>query len=206
MTTRIASGPMPTTRVRAGLYALKPWYARRLTPARTWLVTRQVHPDLVSAAGVAAGAAGGLALAGLHPGPLAGLVVAVALAARLGCANLDGGLARERGISSVRGAVVNELGDRTAELAALAGVVALAPSWLVLLAALCASAPSWIALAGAAAGRPRIQGGPVGKTERVALLVAIAFTGWASALVAVLAAGSLLTAGVRLARLVRTER
>ncbi|MFD0690507.1 CDP-alcohol phosphatidyltransferase family protein [Actinomadura fibrosa] len=194
-----------------GLYALKPWYAARLGGVRSVLVRRRVSPDAVTAAGVLAGGAAGaaLALTGAgpgaawilsEPGPAAGLLVAFLLAVRLACANLDGAIARETGRGTRWGAVLNELGDRAAELAALAGCLALAPAWLVAAAALAATLPSWAALAGAAAGGPRPQGGPVGKTERCLLLALVAFTGWAVPLLAVIAAGSLLTAAVRLER------
>jgi CDP-diacylglycerol--glycerol-3-phosphate 3-phosphatidyltransferase len=185
-----------------GLYALKPWYAGRLAGVRGWLAGRGVSPDVVSGGGVLAGAGAGAALAWMPGGPgvLTGLVVAALLAARLACANLDGALARETGRTTRRGAVLNEASDRAAELAALAGCLALAEPWLVAVAALAATLPSWVALAGAAAGVRRVQGGPVGKTERCLLLALIAFTGWATPLLAVLAIGSAVTAGVRLAR------
>ncbi len=189
-----------------GLYALKPWYARRLGGLRGLLVARRVSPNAISATGVAAGAAAGAGLALLPHGGPAAVAVGAALAVRLAAANLDGGVARARGITSRAGAVANELGDRLAELAALAGVLALAPGWLVAVAALAMSAPSWVALAGAAAGAPRLQGGPVGKTERAAGLVLVALTGWAVPLLAVLAVGSALTAALRLARLLAGAR
>jgi phosphatidylglycerophosphate synthase len=187
-----------------GLYALKPWYAGRLAGALGWLARRGTSPDAVSAAGVAAGAAAGAALAWLPgPGAFAGLAVAALLAARLACANLDGALARETGRTTRRGALLNEASDRAAELAAFAGCLALADAWLVAVAALAATLPSWVALAGAAAGAPRVQGGPVGKTERCLGLVVIAFTGWAVVVLALLAAGSAATAGARLVRVWR---
>jgi CDP-diacylglycerol--glycerol-3-phosphate 3-phosphatidyltransferase len=189
-----------------GLYALKPWYAEQLAPVADRLVARRVHPDVVSLAGVGAGAAAGVALALLPPGPLAAVAVGVALAARLACANLDGTLARRQARTSTRGAVLNEVGDRVAELAALAGLWFSGPSWLVLLAALAMSTPSWVALAGAATGAPRRQGGPVGKTERAAVLVAVAATGWVSLGLVLLVVGSALTAVRRLLPLVRSPR
>jgi CDP-diacylglycerol--glycerol-3-phosphate 3-phosphatidyltransferase len=181
-----------------GLYALKPWYATRLGGLRRSLVARRVPPDVLTWAGVASGALAGAALAVLASGPLAAATVGVLLAARLACANLDGGVARESGRATRFGAVVNELGDRLAELAVLAGTLAFAPTGQVALAALAATAPSFVSLAGHAAGAPRIQGGPVGKTERCLILVAVAATGWSVPLLWLLAAGSLLTAGLRL--------
>lgn len=187
-----------------GLYALKPWYAARLGGVRGVLARHRVAPDVVTLAGVVAGAGAGCALAFVRPGLLAGLLVTFLLAVRLACANLDGALARETGRSTPWGSVLNELGDRAAELAVLVGCLALAPAWLVAVSALAATLPSWVALAGAAAGGARPQGGPVGKTERCLLLALIAWTGWSMPLLAVLAAGSLLTAAVRLARIRRS--
>ena len=60
-----------------------------------------------------------------------------------------------------------------------------------------------MALAGAAAGLGRIQGGPVGKTERCLLLALLAAIGSPAVFLGALAAGSALTALVRLARLAR---
>lgn len=135
-------------------------------------------------------------------GPAA-LPVAVLLAARLAFANLDGALARDTGRTTRRGAVLNELGDRVADLVVLVGFLTLAPLWLVALTGLAATLPSWVSLAGAAAGAPRRNGGPVGKTERCLLVVVAAASGWAVPVLTVIAVGSLLTAGLRLAGLWR---
>jgi len=78
-----------------GLYSFKSWYAGRLAPVRRRLVAAGVAPAAITAAGVVFGGAAGVALATLRPGPVAGLVVAATLLARLGCANLDGGVARD---------------------------------------------------------------------------------------------------------------
>jgi CDP-diacylglycerol--glycerol-3-phosphate 3-phosphatidyltransferase len=183
-----------------GLYALKPWYARRLRPLRTSLVARSVSPHALTACGVAAAALGGLALVTGN-----GLLVPPLVAARLAFANLDGTVARDSGRATPWGSVVNECGDRLADLALLAGAWTLAPHALVLAALLAATLPSWVALAGAAAGAPRRNGGPFGKTERCALVcVAALVPVTAVAVLWTVAGGSLLTALVRLAR-VRTD-
>src|SRR5262245_41417018 len=157
-----------------GLYALRPWYAARLSGLRRILVAHSVPPAALTLGGVAFGALAGIGLAALRPGPKAAVVVAVLLVGRLACANLDGGVARDGERDTRFGAVANEVGDRIAELVALAGTLALAPVGIVGLAALGASAPSWVSLAGAAAGARRVQGGPVGKTERCLILILIA--------------------------------
>lgn len=196
---------MNAMQAATGLYSFKTWYAGLLAPVAKRLVAARVSPSVITAAGMAFGAGAGAAIALRPPGPLAGLAVAALLAARLACANLDGGVAREANRSTPFGSVLNELGDRAAELAVLAGCLAIAPAWLVLAAALAATLPSWVALAGAAAGLPRIQGGPVGKTERCLLLALLAGTGLVTAFLAILAIGSALTALVRLARLARVS-
>ncbi|MFE0137544.1 CDP-alcohol phosphatidyltransferase family protein [Streptomyces sp. NPDC059037] len=185
-----------------GLYALKPWYADRLSGVRAALVRREVSPDTLTAAGVVCAAGAAAALAWLPFGVSAPLVAAL-LAARLAFANLDGALARDTARTTRRGALLNELGDRAADLIVLAGFLPLAPLWLVATAGLAATLPSWVSLAGATAGAPRLNGGPVGKTERCALVVVAAASGWVVPVLAVIAAGSALTAGLRLARLWR---
>jgi CDP-diacylglycerol--glycerol-3-phosphate 3-phosphatidyltransferase len=185
-----------------GLYALKPWYADRLAGIRRRMAERGVAPGTVTAAGVVFGLLAGLVLATVRDPAMAAVLVGTLLALRLAAANLDGALARETGTSTRWGAVVNELGDRAAELAVLAGCFALAPPWLVLLAMLAGSTPSWVALAGAAPGAARINGGPVGKTERCLLLTVLAAVpAYAGPLLVVIAAGSTLTAALRLRRL-----
>ncbi|TGA84718.1 CDP-alcohol phosphatidyltransferase family protein [Streptomyces sp. MZ04] len=185
-----------------GLYALKPWYADRLSGVRAALVRREVSPDTLTAAGVVCAAGAAAALAWLPFGVSAPLVAAL-LAARLAFANLDGALARDTGRTTRRGALLNELGDRAADLIVLAAFLPLAPLWLVATAGLAATLPSWVSLAGAAAGTTRLNGGPVGKTERCALVVVAAASGWVVPVLAVIAAGSTVTAGLRLARLWR---
>ncbi|MCF2533801.1 CDP-alcohol phosphatidyltransferase family protein [Yinghuangia soli] len=180
-----------------GLYALKPWYAARLGGLRRGLAARRVSPDAVTAAGIGFAAGAGLALA-LLPAPWAVAAVLPLLAARLAAANLDGALARETGRTTRWGAVLNELGDRVADLLVIAGFAVHAPGALVAGAALAATLPSWVALAGSAAGAARRNGGPVGKTERCLLVAVAAASGWYAPVLWVIVAGSLLTAAMRL--------
>jgi CDP-diacylglycerol--glycerol-3-phosphate 3-phosphatidyltransferase len=203
---RLMTMNMSAHAAAGGLYSFKSWYAGRLAPVRRSLVAANVPPAAITMAGIIFGGGAGAALALLRPGPVAGATVAVLLAARLACANLDGGVARDGGRSTSFGSVLNEAGDRAAELAALAGCLAFAPTALVLAAALAATLPSWVALAGAAAGLGRVQGGPVGKTERCLLLALLAAIGFPVVILSVLAVGSAVTALVRLLRLARTAR
>jgi CDP-diacylglycerol--glycerol-3-phosphate 3-phosphatidyltransferase len=186
-----------------GLYALKPWYARRLAGPRAVLIRYGVRPSTVSWLGVLFACAAAGALAILPSGPVGAVVVAALLAARLACANLDGGLARSTGRSTPWGSVTNELSDRAADLVAIAALVAHVAPAAVAAAALGATLPSWVALAGAAAGAGRVQGGPVGKTERCLLLVLVAAIGHGDVIALAIAVGGLVTAALRLGRLRR---
>jgi len=205
-----------------GLYALKPWYTRRLGSALRAAVRRGTSPDIFTALGVLSAAGAAVAIA-LGWWPLA----LVLLAGRLAGANLDGAVARARGVSRPWGFVLNEIGDRGSDLLMFAGLAVLAvrePAdtlvtgslsslvW-VLIAGTAATLPTFASLAGTAAGTsaatpgrtvPRLNGGPFGKTERCAVVVvATAFPGWIPAIAALVIAGSLLTAAVRFARVRR---
>jgi len=99
-----------------GLYALKPWYTRRLTVLVDAAVSRETSPDVFTGLGVLAAL-----LAALSTWRGWWLVAGVLLAARLAGANLDGAVARARGVSRPWGFVLNEIGDRTSDLLMYAG-------------------------------------------------------------------------------------
>jgi CDP-diacylglycerol--glycerol-3-phosphate 3-phosphatidyltransferase len=187
-----------------GLYALQPWYTRRLTPILKAAVAHNVSPDVFTPAGVAAA---GVTIA-MGWWPLAGLFLALPLAG----ANLDGAVARARGVSRPWGFVVNEIGDRTSDLLTFAGLAVFTArqhgpgfQWLswsviqVLAAALAATLPTFASLAAAAAGATRRNGGPLGKTERCLFVVlATAIPVIMPVLVMQLVNGSILTTVLRL--------
>ena len=139
-------------------------------------------------------------------------LAALFLILRLAGANLDGAVARARGVSRPWGFVVNELGDRASDLLAFAGLAVWTArqggpgfDWLswtvlqVLLAALAATLPTFASLAAAAAGATRRNGGPLGKTERcLFVLLATTFPAILPLLLAQLVNGSLLTSALRL--------
>jgi CDP-diacylglycerol--glycerol-3-phosphate 3-phosphatidyltransferase len=205
--TPLPAAAAPAPRKWQGLYALKPWYTRRLTPIVNFAVAHRLSPDLFTVVGVAAAGAAGVVVA-LGWWPLAALFLAL----RLAGANLDGAVARARGVSRPWGFVVNEIGDRASDLLTFAGLAVWAASqhgpglhWLswpvimVLVAALAATLPTFASLAAAAAGAPRRNGGPLGKTERcLFVLVATAFPIILPVVCMQLTNGSLITAALRL--------
>src|SRR6187551_3646091 len=131
-----------------GLYALKPWYTQQLDGIVRWAVRRSVSPDVFTWLGVLSAAVAGVAIAaGWWP------LVLVLLAGRLAGANLDGAVARARGVSRPWGFVVNELGDRAGDLLMFAGLAVLigrlqggAGLVLVLVAAVVATLPTFVSL------------------------------------------------------------
>ncbi|MDQ0375606.1 CDP-alcohol phosphatidyltransferase family protein [Cellulomonas humilata] len=189
-----------------GLYALKPWYTRRLDGVVRWAVDRDVSPDVFTWLGVASAALAAVAIAvGAWP------LVLVLLAGRLAGANLDGAVARARGVSRPWGFVVNELGDRAGDLLMFAGLAVLlgrlqggAGLVFVLVAAVVATLPTFVSLAGAGAGATRINGGPFGKTERCLVVVVLAAApGLSPILLPVMIGLSLVTVATRLRELRR---
>ncbi len=190
-----------------GLYALKPWYSRRLNSVVRLAVSRGLSPDFFTAIGVLSAVGAGVAIAfGLWP------IAFILLAGRLAGANLDGAVARARGVSRPWGFVLNELGDRFSDFAMFAGLVVLAEhtdslmwgSGWVLIAAVCATLPTFASLSGAGAGAPRMNGGPFGKTERCAAVVlASAIPSWISVISIVIVVGSVVTMVLRLTKIHR---
>lgn len=192
-----------------GLYAAKPWFTRRLARVEDALAARAVSPDAVTVAGVLASAAAGVCLAaGAAGAPVLWLAVAPLGMLRLGANALDGALARRQDAGTGRGALVNEAGDRLADVVVFAGLAAVAGPALAgaaLAAALLGSLAGVLALA--LTGR-RDCGGPLGKSERIVVLgaaaAAAALTGSPEPLSLaawVLLGGSLVTAALRVRRL-----
>lgn len=157
-----------------GLYSIKPWFVRRLRPVEELLVERRVSPDALTVAAVVTAIATGAAIAagGILAEPLWWLLVPPLGIARLALNALDGAVARKTGRSRPFGEVVNEMGDRLADVASLAPlafVVQPAPAFSALTCALLASAAG---CAGRAVTGERATGGVMAKADRVAVLAA----------------------------------
>ena len=159
-----------------GLYALKPRFAAALAGPADWLAARGVGPDTLTAAGVACALAAGLCLAASGLGAWTALLVAPLALARLTFNALDGLVARRSESARPWGAVVNELGDRVADLGVFLGLglVPGADGGLVAAAAVASLLASHVGVASEAAGGRRVRGGPMGKADRMAWLAAAA--------------------------------
>lgn len=187
-----------------GLYAAKGWYTAQLGGVVDWAVRRQVSPDAFTAVGLTGGALAAvvLAVSAADPSGWWALPALLALAVRLAGANLDGAVARARGVSRPWGFVLNELGDRFCDLVVMVVLAGLAGGWWGLIGLAGSTLPTFASLALAGAGGPRLNGGPVGKTERCALVVLVILLApwWQlyAAASTVIGIGGVVTAGWRL--------
>ena len=154
------------------LYAGKAGLVRGLDPLVRQLDRAGVAPDAVTVAAVpVALAAGGLLL--LSPqAPAVLLAVPLLAGLRLVLNLLDGALARHSGRTHPRGELLNELGDRLADIAFLAPVAILpgASSVIVLLGVIAAVLASYVGITTRAAGGTRIYRGLLSKPGRMVLL------------------------------------
>lgn len=193
----------PDTATMPSVYDLKPRFQRLLRPLVAALARAGVTANQVTVAAVALSAAGGAAIA-LAPAarwPL--LALPAVLLVRMGLNAIDGMLAREHGQASRLGAVLNEMGDVVADsllYLPLALVPGVSPGWLLAVVVVAL----WTEVAGLAAlqvGSARRYDGPLGKSDRAALLGLLALLlglglpggGWVRSYLAALVAIGLLT-------------
>jgi phosphatidylglycerophosphate synthase len=172
------------------------------------LARTRVTPDQISLASIVFAGAGAALLAGWPTA--AGLVAcALCIQLRLLCNLLDGMVAVEGGKGSALGVLYNEFPDRLTDALLLVALgFACGTAWLGWLAALLALATAYVRVFGGALGFAQDFRGPLGKSQRMAVLTAACLLGAAEtfwhaeryALLAgavVIAAGSLLTCATR---------
>jgi len=156
---------------------VRTWYTGLLAPIQARLVAWEVHPDLLTWAQLAVSVGAGIAF-GYGAMFLAGWLTILAGTLDI----FDGGLARARGTASPRGAFLDSVVDRWAELATFAGLGAyFRDSWLLGPVALAAFGSLMVSYARARAeglGVAMLQGS-VQRPERYVLL---GFGAWISGL------------------------
>jgi len=199
--------------------------------AAHWLAEANVSPDTISVCGVLAALVSGLAFAltaGADPlqSHLLWIVGGTMAGLRLICNMLDGMVAVEWGKGSPLGALYNEIPDRIADFVILVGAGYGAGGHVELgyITASVAVFTAYVRVAARSVGAPSDFGGPMAKPQRMAVIIACAaylgFTpeswhpafgdaqalGLISLALAVICAGSLLTALLRLRRAARYLR
>ncbi|MBI1731864.1 MAG: CDP-alcohol phosphatidyltransferase family protein [Gammaproteobacteria bacterium] len=156
-------------------YNLKPRFQDRLRPAVRFLAGARVHPNQVTIAALVLSCATGALLAQFHPQRVILLILAPVLFLRMALNAIDGMLAREHGMATQAGMILNELGDVASDaalylpLAAVPGISGPAVFAFVLLAAQVEMAGVVAALA---TGR-RSCAGPMGKSDRALAVSAL---------------------------------
>lgn len=164
----------------ATLYRIKPRFQATLRPLVDRSARAGVRPNHLTLAAVAVGAGAGAAVAMGSGVPLLLWAVPVLYLARMALNAADGLLAREHGMTSRRGAILNEVGDVVSDAVAYLPFAWLVPDLSGLVAAvvvigLIAEVTALVA----ADGSGRRNDGPLGKSDRalafgfVAVLAAI---------------------------------
>ncbi len=160
-----------------GIYAIKPWWQRRLTSIEDVLVARRIHPDIITLAGVGCAALMAVALAQSAYHPWLTLVIAPLAIARLAANALDGLVARRSGLARPWGEVFNECCDRLADTLIFAGLacnplVYAALAWATLVLILLSS---YLGTVAKAAGGKRQFGGLLAKADRMIYMALFSF-------------------------------
>jgi CDP-diacylglycerol--glycerol-3-phosphate 3-phosphatidyltransferase len=152
----------------ASIYDLKPRFQALLRPLTKWLAGRGVTANQVTLAAAGLSLAMGSLVAAVPQSRIAMLCVPLVLFIRMALNAIDGMLAREFGMKSRLGAVLNELGDVIADaglylpLGLVPGVSAIGVTLVVVLGIVSE-------MAGVAAiqiGADRRYDGPLGKSDR----------------------------------------
>lgn len=156
----------------------RPIAARRLRWAEAmanWLIRRGASPNAISVAGMVAALAAGAVFAIAPEHRLLWLLGAALVQLRLVANMLDGMVALGRGVSSRLGEVFNEVPDRVADTAILAGLgIGAAQPWLGLAAALAAMATAYVRAVGRSLGAGSDFCGPGAKQHRMAIVTVAA--------------------------------
>jgi CDP-diacylglycerol---glycerol-3-phosphate 3-phosphatidyltransferase len=157
----------------AGIYLLKPAFQRSLGGIERWLIAQRVHPDWLTGLALALSIGGGFCLYLAPDRPWLLALVPVVAILRTALNALDGLVARSTGLARPWGEVFNELSDRFADVAIFGGL-ALASTANLLLGASAIVAmllSSYLAILSKAAGGRRQYMGPMGKADRMVLLI-----------------------------------
>jgi CDP-diacylglycerol--glycerol-3-phosphate 3-phosphatidyltransferase len=159
------------------IYDLKPRFQALLRPATDWLAARGVSANQVTISAAVLSLAVGALLATFPASRTVLLLVPVILLVRMALNAIDGMLAREHGMKSRLGAVLNELGDVISDaglylpLALVPGV----PAALLVAAVVLGIIAEMAGVVAVQIGAARRYDGPFGKSDRAFAFGLIAF-------------------------------
>ena len=161
----------------ASIYDLKPKFQALLRPLCGSLARAGVTANQVTIAAAAMSVAGGAAILWRPEAGWPLLLLVPLLFARMALNAIDGMLAREHGMQSRLGAILNELGDVVSDAALylpLAAVPGIEPRLLVPLVLL-AVVTEMAGIMGQVIGAGRRYDGPLGKSDRAVAFGLLAF-------------------------------
>jgi len=161
----------------ASIYDLKPRFQALLRPLTRWLAAKGVTANQITIAAVVLSLAAGSLIAAFPDSRPVLLCLPLVLLIRMSLNAIDGMLAREHGMKSRLGAVLNELGDVIAD----AGIylpIALVPGVrpvLVVVAVVLGIIGEMAGVVAVQIGADRRYDGPLGKSDRAFVFGLIAF-------------------------------
>ena len=157
------------------VYDFKPRFQGMLRPFVRACVSRGVTPNHMTLAALVGSLAVGATLPFARQQPVVLLLLPVWLLLRMALNAMDGMAAREHGLQSSLGAILNELGDVLSDLALYLPLAFVAPELPWPVAAFCLGAllTEFAGVLGQALGARRHYEGPMGKSDRALLLGAM---------------------------------
>jgi CDP-diacylglycerol--glycerol-3-phosphate 3-phosphatidyltransferase len=159
------------------IYELKPRFQALLRPLTNRLAKRGVTANQVTLAAAVLSILTGVAIYHWNDNRRVLLLLPLVLFIRMALNAIDGMLAREHGMKSARGAILNELGDVVSD-AGLYLPLACVPSFraeLVVIAVLLAALTEMAGVVAIQVGASRRYDGPMGKSDRAFVFGALGF-------------------------------
>lgn len=157
------------------VYDLKPKFQNLLRPAMNALARAGLTPNVVTVTAIVGSILAGVAVSQSAAKPALLLLLPVWLFLRMALNAIDGMMARELGMSTQLGAVLNELGDAVSDLGLylpLAFVYEPA-RWPVIAFSIGAVLTEFSGVLGRALGASRHYEGPMGKSDRAFVVGAL---------------------------------
>ena len=156
----------------SSVYELKPAFQRLLRPLVHGLVSAGITPNQLTLAAAGGSVAVGAAVAALARTPRWLLLLPAWLLVRMALNAMDGMAAREHSMRTRLGGALNEVGDVVSDAALYLPLAAILPGppWPAVAFALGAVLTEFCGLLGPALGGARRYDGPMGKSDRAALV------------------------------------
>lgn len=192
------------------VYDLKPKFQNLVRPVMNVLARAGLTPNVVTVTAIVGSIVAGVAVSQSAARPALLLLLPVWLFLRMALNAIDGMMARELGMSTDFGAILNELGDAVSDLGLYLPLsfVYEPARWPVIAFSIGAVLTEFSGVLGRALGASRHYEGPMGKSDRAFVvgalgLVTFLFPGALSAWPWIFAIASLLTVATCLNRVAR---